>query len=204
MTELIIGSAIISLLHAMLPNHWLPVIAIGKTQSWSRAEALVVTGIAAFTHSLSTVIIGLIVGYFGHRLSLAFETVMLIAAPLLLIVLGFYFIWSHHTHHHFHLNTEKLKSYKTKGAFILALVAAMFFSPCLEISGYFAVAGIEGFDVVILIAILYASMTTLGMILWVWWLYPHILKLDWHGLEHKTGLIAGWTLVVTGIIVFFV
>jgi hypothetical protein len=40
MYSIIIGSLIISLLHAVIPNHWLPVIAIGKKEKWTLDEVL--------------------------------------------------------------------------------------------------------------------------------------------------------------------
>ena len=38
MTSIIIGSFLISLLHAVIPNHWLPVLAIGRKEGWDLKE----------------------------------------------------------------------------------------------------------------------------------------------------------------------
>lgn len=43
MISIITGSIIISLLHAVIPNHWLPVIAIGRKESWSLKQVTNVT-----------------------------------------------------------------------------------------------------------------------------------------------------------------
>ena len=43
MFSIITGSIILSLLHATIPNHWLPVIAIGKKEKWSIREVTEVT-----------------------------------------------------------------------------------------------------------------------------------------------------------------
>ena len=59
MYSLIIGSLLISLLHAVIPNHWLPILAIGKKEGWSLAETSRITFIAGMAHVVSTVIIGL-------------------------------------------------------------------------------------------------------------------------------------------------
>ena len=203
MTEIIIGAAIISMLHALLPNHWLPIIAIGHKQNWSLKETLIVTMIGSLAHSLSTIIIGLAMGYLGHTLSTNFEIFLTIIAPSILILMGVFFIYQHHAHHHFHLSTKKLATITSKWKFILAITLAMMLSPCLEISSIFLYAGAKGLENIALISLIYAACTVVGMLIWVWWLYPHVQKLDWHALEHKAGLVAGWILVLTGLVSFF-
>ena len=43
MYSIIAGSIILSLLHAAIPNHWLPVIAIGRKEGWTLSEVTEVT-----------------------------------------------------------------------------------------------------------------------------------------------------------------
>ena len=86
----------------------------------------------------------------------------------------------------------------------MALVVAMFLSPCMEIEAYFLLAGSYGLWAVLSIAALYLTISVSGMVLWVRLAYKGILKLNWHTLEHKSGIITGWTLVITGIISFFI
>ena len=69
MFSIIDVSIILSLLHATIPNHWLPVIAIGKQEKWSVIEVSRVTFIAAIAHGLSTVIIGIILAFIGARIA---------------------------------------------------------------------------------------------------------------------------------------
>ena len=38
MIQILTGSILISVLHAIIPNHWLPVLAIGRKEGWSLAE----------------------------------------------------------------------------------------------------------------------------------------------------------------------
>ena len=81
---------------------------------------------------------------------------------------------------------------------------AMFLSPCLEIQAYFLLAGTKGILTVAGIATIYLVVTVLGMVLWVRLAYQGLLRLDWHRIEHKSGIITGWTLVLTGIISFYI
>ncbi len=203
MNEIIVGSALLSMLHALLPNHWLPILAIGRQRDWSLKETLAITGIGALAHSLSTIIIGVGVGYLGYRLSIAVEKFIGYIGPGILILMGVFFLYQHHAHRHFHISKSKLEALDSKWKIILTLIIAMIFSPCLEISGFFFSAGALGLDKLVVISLLYAACTIVGMLIWVWWLFPHVKKLDWHALEHKAGLIAGWVLIATGVISFF-
>jgi len=203
MFSIIAGSIILSLLHATIPNHWLPVIAIGKKEKWSVNEVTRVTFIAAIAHGLSTVIIGIILAFIGARIADNIEYFSHFFAPVILILLGIVFIYRHHNHHHFHLD-ENLKKKYSKKKIIIALVLAMFLSPCMEIEAYFLLAGAQAKWLIWFIASLYLVITTTGMVLLVRFAYMGILKLNWHSLEHNAGIITGVTLVATGILAFFI
>lgn len=203
MFSIIAGSIILSLLHATIPNHWLPVIAIGKQEKWSVKEVSGVTFIAAIAHGLSTVIIGIILAFIGARIADNIEYFSHFFAPVILILLGVVFIYRHHNHHHFHID-ENLKKKYSKKKIIIALVLAMFLSPCMEIEAYFLLAGAQAKWLIWFIASLYLVITTAGMVLLVRFAYLGILKLNWHSLEHNAGIITGVTLVATGILAFFI
>lgn len=203
MFSIITGSLIISLLHAVIPNHWLPVIAIGKKEQWSITEITKVTFACAMAHGISTILIGAVLGLLGARLDKNITHFTNIIAPVTLISIGLLFIYRHHRHRHFNID-EAIKKKQSKGAIVTALVIAMFFSPCMEIEAYFLLAGTYAKWLVWCIALLYLSITTIGMLLLVRFAYQGILKLNWHSLEHNAGIITGLTLVVTGIITFFI
>ena len=203
MYSIFTGSLLISLLHAVIPNHWLPVLAIGKKDNWTLKEVSKVTLISGLAHALSTVSIGIILGLLGLQLANKIQYFTHFIAPAVLILLGSFFIYQHHRHKHFHLhNTPKATLPKNK--IILALIVAMFLSPCMEIEAYFLLAGAYGFWAVASIAALYLVISVTGMVIWVRLAYRGILKLNWHALEHNSGIITGWTLLITGIISFFI
>ena len=203
MYSIIAGSIILSLLHATIPNHWLPVIAIGKKEKWSLKEVTQITFISAVAQGLSTVIIGVILALIGAQIADNIEYFSRFIAPAILILLGVLFIYRHHNHQHFHLD-ENIKKRHSKTKIIIALVLAMFLSPCMEIEAYFLLAGAQARWLIWFIAALYLFITTLGMVLLVRFAYLGILKLNWHTLEHNAGIITGITLVATGILTFFI
>ncbi len=203
MSQILIGSILLSLLHAVIPSHWLPIISIGKKDNWTIQEVTQVTFLSGLAHALSTIIIGVILGLLGLQLSQKIQYFTHFIAPTTLIVLGMFFIYQHHRHKHFHLH-QTSKPSLSKPKLIMALVVAMFLSPCLEIEAYFLMAGTKGWWAVAIIASLYLFISVTGMVVWVRLAYKGILKLNWHSLEHKAGIITGWTLIITGIISFFI
>lgn len=203
MNSIFIGSLLISLLHAVIPSHWLPLLAISRKEQWSLKETEQVTFLSGLAHVLSTIVIGILLGMIGIELSDHIESFSHIIAPSILILMGLYFVRQHYTHHHFHLQKQKLAG-KSKSRIIGALIIAMFLSPCMEIEAYFLLAGAKGWWMMGLIALMYAAVTITGMLLWIKLAYKGLLKLNWHKWEHNAGLISGGILIVTGILSFFI
>lgn len=200
MITLIAGSLVLSVLHALIPNHWLPVLAIAKKEHWSIAQTTRITFITGLSHALSTVLIGFAIGIAGNQLAERAESFTRFIAPAVLISLGLYYIYQHHRHKHFHVHREIVNNSKV----ILSLAVAMFFSPCFEIEAYFLLAGAHGLPTVLLLAALYTVVTVSGMILWVRFTFNGLLRFNWHAIEHNAGIITGATLAITGIISFFI
>ena len=69
MNQILIGSILLSLLHAVIPSHWLPVLSIGRKDNWTIKEVTQVTFLSGLAHALSTIIIGVILGLLGLELS---------------------------------------------------------------------------------------------------------------------------------------
>lgn len=198
-TDLLFGSLVLSLLHAAIPNHWLPIIAIGKRLGWTAGKASRITLMAGSAHALSTVLIGWVVSVAGWQLSAMAQTFMEIAAPLLLIGLGVVFIWRHYYHQHFHLHGEVPTQLPEK-QLIVALASAMFFSPCLEIGAFFLLAGTHGTWAVLSLSALYTVTTVGGMVVWVQFVWHGLKLANWHTLEHYAGIISGIVLILAGIL----
>ncbi|MFZ5973773.1 MAG: hypothetical protein ACOYXA_19505 [Bacteroidota bacterium] len=202
MFTLFAGSLVLSILHALIPNHWLPVLAISRKENWSIGETTYVTFLSGLSHALSTILIGVVIGWLGVRLAENITSFAHLIAPIILIALGLFYIYQHHRHKHFHLHPQSKPLSKNK--IVIGLAVAMFFSPCFEIEAYFLIAGAHGWKQVALLAILYTVVTVTGMVIWVRLAYRGLFKLNWHALEHNAGIITGVTLVVTGIASFFI
>jgi len=202
MLTLVSGSILLSLLHAIIPNHWLPILAIGRKEHWSLKEILSITAVAGLSHVASTLLIGWTLVFFGWEVSKKFEGITPYIAPAVLIFIGIVFIYRHHKHKHFHVADQEHQNSKMK--MVMTLSFAMFFSPCLEIEAYFLAASAQGVWWTALMSIVYAVITLSGMLIWVTIAFRGLNKFNWHKLEHKAGIVAGATLIATGILTYLI
>lgn len=204
MIQLIVGSLLLSLLHGLIPNHWLPILAIARKEAWSRRETLGITLLAGLAHATSTILIGFGLGLLGLTLSNEISFFTSLVAPGILISLGLFFIWQHYRHHHFHLHRKVEVRNRSKAQIVGLLATAMFFSPCLEIEAYYPAAGAIGWYAVVTISLIYLLISVGGMVLWVSWAYKKITHVNWHKLEHNAGIITGVVLILTGLLFFII
>jgi cytochrome c biogenesis protein CcdA len=192
----------ISILHAILPNHWLPVVAISKQVGWSVRQTAGITMLAALAHSLSTVIIGILIGLGGRGLENILPQFQYVSA-VILIGLGILFLWRHQHHMHFHMRDVEVKKKSTKRYLIGSILLAMFMSPCLEVSALFLISGPEGLHITLVLGLIYTITSAIGMTLFAWLSLQGLKKVDWHKVEHNSGLISGLILILSGIMFLF-
>jgi putative Mn2+ efflux pump MntP len=206
MIQLVLGSVILSLIHATIPNHWLPVVAIGKAEKWTLRETIGVTGISGFAHTLSTVIVGITIGIIGISLSSNYSFITEKVAPAVLIFLGTIYViidlFNHRKHSH-GVVPEMVKR-RSKWAIILSLSVAMFLSPCMEIEAYYLQAASAGWAGILVVSLIYMVITVSGMILLVYLAGKGVRSIQSHFLDHHEKLLSGIVLIILGIFALFV
>ena len=178
-------------------------VAIGKTEQWSRREALGITAITGISHSLSTILTGIIVGFISYKISESYKFFSHIAAPLILLSLGVIYLVldSKANNGHHHVNNDKI-SRKSKFAIVTSLAVAMFFSPCIEIDIYYLSASALGWLGIGTVSVIYLVVTVLGMLLLVDLGRRGIERFHSHFLERHERGITGAVLVFLGIFSF--
>ncbi|MBN2274778.1 MAG: hypothetical protein JXR41_11445 [Bacteroidales bacterium] len=206
MWQIFIGSIALSIIHALLPNHWLPLIAIGKTEVWSERETLSAALITALAHIASTIIIGIAVGFIGYKLSDAVGLVSSLIAPLVLILLGLSYIIIDllHANRHEHEHLKVSKNKKSRIAILVSLSLAMFLSPCIELEAYYFQAGTLGWIGIMIVSIVYAIITPTLMVLLVFLGIRGLNKFNWHLLEQHMRKITGIILIALGLLAYIV
>ncbi|HWB63264.1 MAG TPA: hypothetical protein VG603_07140 [Chitinophagales bacterium] len=205
MFHIILSSLVLSIIHASIPNHWLPITAISKVERWNRRTTLWATAISGFAHVGSTVLIGVVVGYTGYKLAASYRWVSSIAAPAILIALGTYYFgrnfFGHHVHHHFGHTPPPSTPF---GKVVLSLSIAMFFSPCIELESYYFTAGLHGWLGIAVVSLVYLLVTVGMMVVYVAIALEGVNRFKLGFIERNEKAITGLVLIIVGITGYFV
>ncbi|MCB2410678.1 hypothetical protein [Hymenobacter lucidus] len=202
MLNLLTGAFLLSLLHAAIPNHWAPVLAVARAERWPLRRAVGVTMVAGLAHVLSTVLLGLALGLLGWRLSARFSQFAGVAAPALLVVIGLLYAFSGPGHAH--PDPRPLSRRGPRPRVVLGLAATMFLAPCLEIQTFFLAAGTHGTATLALTMATYLVVSVGAMSALVAATYTGIRRLNLAGLAHYERRFTGAVLVLVGLAGFFV
>ena len=210
MYQIFIGSLLLSLIHALIPNHWIPLIAISKTEKWSQSQTLWATLITGISHTLSTIIIGIIIGLIGYKLSASYSIISTVAAPVILTGIGLIYVILDIRGGHHHEGDEPAASSSDKTgkakwrAILTSLSVAMFLTPCFEIEAYYFQAGTIGWTGILIVSVVYLITTLTVMLLLVYFGMKGIQTFKSHFLEHHEKGITGIVLITLGILAYFV
>ncbi|MEI6060553.1 MAG: hypothetical protein WCR72_07570 [Bacteroidota bacterium] len=210
MYQIFIGSLLLSLIHALIPNHWLPLIALSRTEKWTRPQTLWATAITGIAHTLSTILIGIVVGLVGYKLSEGYNLVSETLAPSILIGLGLVYVFldlrSHHHHEHGTGMLEvKPGENKFKWVAILTTLSiSMFLTPCIEIEAYYFQAGTIGWIGIFIVSGVYLVTTVTVMLLLVYLGMKGAGTFKSHFLEYHEKRITGMVLIALGLLALFV
>jgi nickel/cobalt transporter (NicO) family protein len=202
MYQVFIGSLILSILHALIPNHWIPLIAVSRTEKWSAVRTFWSIIITGFSHTLSTVIIGVIVGFAGYKLASGYSVIEEIIAPSILIALGLVYLFldfRSHSHHHHEPARSRIDHGNTRWiALITSLSISMFLTPCVEIEAYYFQAGTIGWMGIVIVSAVYVVTTIVVMLSLVFFSLKGIRTFKFDFLEDHEKAVTGSVLVLLG------
>jgi putative Mn2+ efflux pump MntP len=203
MFSLVAGTFILALIHALIPNHWLPLVAVARAENWKARDINTVTFISATAHVLGTVALGLVLGMIGKELAEEYGHTINVAASILLIIFGLIYYTVNLPHHH-HSQQQDVARYKrSKRKWILIFIVMMFLSPCLEVESLFLSAGAYGMSTVFLLSVVYGIVSISGILLLVNLGNKGVNLLPANFVEHNEKRISGAVLIIVGIISFF-
>lgn len=203
MLSLLTGTLILAAIHALIPNHWLPLVAVAKAEGWKRREITTVTLLAAAAHVFGTVVLGIILGLIGKELEEEYGEAITAVSAVLLIIFGLIYFTVNLPHHH-HSTQDDVTAYKrSKTRWIWIFVGMMFLSPCLEVESLFLSAGVFGMSAVLSLAAVYAVVSIAGIYLLVSLGIRGVNLLPAEFIEHNEKKISGVVLILVGIVTFF-
>jgi nickel/cobalt exporter len=227
---LLTTAALIALLHTVLgPDHYLPFVALGKARKWSRAKTLRVTFYCGLGHVMSSVLIGGIGIFMGTKLTslVAIEGMRGSMAGWVLLMFGcMYFIWGlrkagkahshshvhahgeivhghHHNHaaEHVHVHVESARSPVTP----LALFIIFILGPCEALIPLFMYpAAVQSSGLVVLVALVFGSVTLVTMLLVVATILHGTEKLSLPGFGRFSHAAAGASIAACGAAISFI
>jgi len=203
MFTVIAGTVMLAIVHALIPNHWLPLVAVARAEEWKMKEITTITFFSALAHVLGTVALGVVLGLIGKELQETYGTAINVAASVLLIVFGLIYYTVNLPHHH-HSSQKDVAQYKrSKRRWVLIFIVMMFLSPCLEVESLFLSAGAYSMGLVILLSVIYAIVSISGILLLVTLGYKGVNLLSAQFIEHNEKRISGVVLILVGVISFF-
>ena len=225
---LLLGTLTISLLHALIPSHWLSFALVGKARKWSVGRTLQLTLWAGAGHVAVTILLGLLVSIAGKSLwhldKIPERTEHLVTSTLL-ILLGLWFIRQQrqgvgcaHDHHHDYSHTdvsentnlpvtaervegvrqERLASATTTGALFLGMTL----SPCLDLLSVFIAASRSSWATIAGVSLTMAVVTLSSMLTLVLLAHKGLERVRFGWLERNEGYAVGGALVGLGILLF--
>jgi len=208
MLQIFTGSLILSTIHALIPNHWLPLIAVGKVEKWSHSQTILATIITGVAHTLSTIIIGIVVGLIGYKLAASYSAISETIAPAILIGLGMIYVLRDFRHHHLHEfdpgPAEPGQNRSRWAAILTSLSIAMFLTPCIEIEAYYFHAGTIGWPGIFIVSAVYLLTTLVVMLVLVSLGAKGVATFRSGFLENHEKAVTGTVLVILGLLALFV
>jgi nickel/cobalt exporter len=203
MFSLITGTILLALVHSLIPNHWLPLVAVARAEGWNKKELNSITLIAALAHVSGTVALGFVLGLVGKRLEQQYGNTIFIVSSVVLIIFGLIYYTVNLPHHHHKQNKDIAAYKKSKTRWIFIFIIMMFLSPCLEVESLFLTGGTYGMGLVTFLSVIYAIISITGIILLVHLGSRGINMLNAQFIEHNEKRISGTILIIVGLITFF-
>ena len=203
--SLLIAAAVVSMVHGLLPNHWLPFVLIGRAQSWNARRMLWVLAAAGAAHAavsgaiaMVTLLLGVAVAGWIEPWADKLPAFILLAAGALYVLLDL--LSGHGSHHHdIHEAADHGMSDKTA---VATLVLTLALSPCEAMVPVFVSAAPTGDPVLLLALVVVSGATSLAVM-------SLLAMLAWRGsghlrfgrLAHHERLVIGTLLLGMGLLV---
>lgn len=102
---LLIAAGTVGFLHSILPDHWVPLAVVARTQRWTLVRTARTSLLASVGHVLTSIVLGGIIALVGLQFRKTFEAQQGHIVGVVLIITGIGFaVWAltGHGHHHDH------------------------------------------------------------------------------------------------------
>lgn len=209
---ILVTGAMIAVLHAAIPTHWLPFVLAAKSQKWSWSKTSSILLIAGMGHVIMTTLLGALLFALGLGVYHQIESYFLIVACLSIFSFGVYQIYQYktghkhthcdHTHEHHH--SDEIKQTSKDGWAVLSLLSLLTFSPCESFLPIYLTSVKFGWLGFLLLSLVLA-FGTLGTMFTFTWISTKTInkyKMDW--IEDHEKLIVGVGLIILSVLVYLI
>lgn len=191
-----------SLLHAVLPTHWLPFVAVGRAQGWSAAVTLTIVVLAGLAHVASTAIVGSLLTLAGG-LAPWINAALPYAASAVLLILGLWYLGRalFRAPALAGVSAQAVERPRVSdGAAIWGLVGFLAASPGEALLPVYVGAGVHGWGVVALLTLAFAAGTVLGMVVFTSLAMAGVRRFRLQRLARFEGVALGLVLIVLALL----
>lgn len=191
----------VAFLHAAIPTHWLPFVAIGRARGWTQRRILGAVALAGGGHVLATSALGIGLAWFGFELDHAFEHAFHWGVAALLIGLGAWLAFRR-PHgagcDHCHGHPEKTRPGTTDRAALWGLFLTLTLSPCELFLPVYLTAVPHGWAGIAWLSAVLAAATLGGMLTLTWLTLHGVARLRWRWLAEPSPRVVGALLCALG------
>ena len=197
----------VGVLHTLVPDHWVPITLIARSEGWSRRQTVRAALIAGGGHTVSTLLIGLLVWAAGVAFATRFGNLVSIVSSVALIAFGLWICVSSlrevaaetHPHHdHDHHEGEPHRSRRTGLLLILGS------SPMVEGLPAFFAAGQYGIGLIAAMAVVFAIATMATYVVLCVVSVSGLQRVSFGPLERYGEVLSGAFIAIVGVVFLFV
>ncbi|EDY81172.1 hypothetical protein VDG1235_789 [Verrucomicrobiia bacterium DG1235] len=188
-------------LHAAIPTHWLPFVAIGQARGWTPGKTVGAVALAGGGHVLVTTALGVGLAWFGFELSERFEHTFHWVVAGLLIGLGVWLIRRGKSHR-CASRTRGFRDGRGKGSDHIALWSlflVLTLTPCEVMLPVYLSASPYGLLGIAFLSAVLAVATLGAMMAFTWFTARGVRKAGWAWLESLDQRIIGALFCLLGI-----
>ena len=188
-------------IHAAIPTHWLPFVAIGEARGWTPRKTVGAVALAGGGHVLVTTALGVGLAWFGFELNERFEHVFQWAVAALLFGLGAWLIWRGRPH----CCEARVRGSGGTGAktgdriALWSLFLTLTLTPCEVMLPVYLSASPYGLPGIAFLSVVLAVATLGAMIAFTWLTAIGVRKEGWDWLKTLDQRIIGVLLCLLGV-----
>ena len=204
---LLLAAFLVAFFHAILPDHWMPIAILARTQRWPMRRALRVAAWAGFGHIAGSLVLGAILLVLGYGLEGNFAHFARyqdqILGGILLVTGTGLLLWQllrGAPHPHEHHEHDHVGHASSKGSWVTLMITGVAASP----DGAFVpvlLAALPLGTLAITAVLLTYSLATLALILFLVWLATWLgFRWRWTWLDRNGERLSPAILVILGFI----